>query len=102
MSTSHPHAVIHRQAIDFWIARCAVLMVVVLQLLVIHDFSFGPRWLAPSIELAMLIPLAVGTAWTQSKVPKATTDRHWPMVERNRPAGRAFADCRDEHHELRH
>jgi len=64
MSSSHPHAVIHRQAIDFWIARCAVVVVVVLQLLVINDLSFGPRWLAPTIELAMLIPLAGGTAWT--------------------------------------
>jgi hypothetical protein len=84
MSHSHPHAVIHRQAIDFWIARCAVVVVVVLQLLVINELSFGPRWLAPTIELAMLIPLSIGTAWTQGSVPKATTDRHWQTVERNR------------------
>jgi hypothetical protein len=84
MSTPHPHSIIHRQALDFWVARGAVLMVVVLQLLVINDFSFGPRWLAPTIELAMLAPLSVGTAWTQVQVPAATTDRHWQIIERHR------------------
>jgi hypothetical protein len=65
MSTLHPHSIIHRQALDFWLARGAVLMIVVLQLLVVNDLSFGPRWLAPTIELAMLVPLSVGTAWTR-------------------------------------
>ena len=84
MSTPHPHSIIHRQALDFWVARGAVLMVVVLQLLVINDLSFGPRWLAPTIELAMLAPLSVGTAWTQVQVPAATTDHHWQIIERHR------------------
>ncbi|WP_046868028.1 hypothetical protein [Microvirga massiliensis] len=84
MSTPHPHSIIHRQALDFWVARGAVLMVVVLQLLVINDLSFGPRWLAPTIELAMLAPLAAGTAWTQVQVPAATTDHHWQIIERHR------------------
>ncbi|TIX08577.1 MAG: hypothetical protein E5V44_11225, partial [Mesorhizobium sp.] len=50
----HEHAVIHHRALDFWSARAAVLIIICLQLLVINDLSFGPRWLAPAIEAVLL------------------------------------------------
>ncbi|WP_245437618.1 MULTISPECIES: hypothetical protein [unclassified Mesorhizobium] len=67
----HQHAVIHHRALDFWLARAAVLVIICLQLLVINDLSFGPRWLAPALEAALLVPLSVATAWTQVASQKA-------------------------------
>ncbi|MER8466504.1 hypothetical protein [Mesorhizobium sp. M1396] len=32
--------------------RAAVLVIICLQLLVINNLSFGPRWLAPALEAA--------------------------------------------------
>ena len=52
----HQHAVIHYRALDFWMARAAVLVIICLQLLVINNLSFGPRWLAPGLEAALLLP----------------------------------------------
>lgn len=51
-------ASIEDHAFDFWLAVCAIVVVAVLQYLVINDLSLGPRWLAPGIEIALLIPLA--------------------------------------------
>ncbi|MFK0690121.1 hypothetical protein ACFX5Q_18215 [Mesorhizobium sp. IMUNJ 23033] len=48
------YAIIHHRALDFWAARGAVLVIICLQLLVINDLSFGPRWLAPALEAALL------------------------------------------------
>ncbi|MDQ0469066.1 hypothetical protein [Labrys wisconsinensis] len=78
------HIVIHSQALDFWLARGAVLAIVCLQLLVINDLSFGPRWLAPALELALLVPLSVATAWTQAQVRDATADHEWNAIARYR------------------
>ena len=46
------------QALDFWLARGAVLVIVVLQIAIVNDLMIGPRWLAPTIELALFIPLS--------------------------------------------
>ena len=60
---SKPHIVIHDYAIDFWMARGAVVVIALLQILLVNDLTFGPRWLAPTIELVMLVPLSIATAW---------------------------------------
>ncbi|TIO53473.1 MAG: hypothetical protein E5X80_03555 [Mesorhizobium sp.] len=80
----HEHAIIHHRAIDFWSARAAVLVVICLQLLVINDLSFGPRWLAPAIEAALLVPLSIATAWTQMATQKAVDHEHWYAIGRFR------------------
>ncbi|MCJ2087625.1 hypothetical protein MKK88_16780 [Methylobacterium sp. E-005] len=54
-----------------------------LQLLIVNDFSLGPRWLAPALELALLLPLSVATAWNQGRARRATTDAHWAEVHRH-------------------
>jgi hypothetical protein len=60
-----PHKQLIDQAVDFWLARGAVLIIVGLQIAIVNDLMIGPRWLAPSLELALLIPLSIATAWTQ-------------------------------------
>nr|WP_245475617.1 hypothetical protein [Mesorhizobium sp. M7A.F.Ca.US.006.01.1.1] len=76
----HHHAVIHYRALDFWMARAAVLVIICLQLLVINNLSFGPRWLAPALEAALLVPLSVATAWTQAATRKAVEDHEWHAI----------------------
>ncbi|TIX62975.1 MAG: hypothetical protein E5V30_31745, partial [Mesorhizobium sp.] len=80
----HKHAVIHHRALDFWSARAAVLVIICLQLLVINDLSFGPRWLAPAIEAVLLVPLSIATAWTQMATQKAIDHEHWYAIGRFR------------------
>src|SRR4051812_35154870 len=80
-----PHAGggVHPHAFDIWPARVAVAVIAALQLLLINDFAIGPRWLAPVLELALLLPLSVATAWHQGRVRRASTDAHWAAVERH-------------------
>jgi hypothetical protein len=32
----------------------------------VNDLRFGPLWPAPAIEIVMLVPLSIATAWTQA------------------------------------
>lgn len=75
---------IHSQAMDFWLARGSVVLIAALQLLMINNLAIGPKWLAPGLELALLAPLSVATAWTQVMVRDAVTDQHWREVEQAR------------------
>jgi hypothetical protein len=69
---------------DVWLARGAIVIIAGLQLLFVNPhLTFGPRWVAPAFELAMLIPLSVVTAWTQRRASEATEDRHWRAIERH-------------------
>ena len=77
---SKPHSVIHDYAIDFWMARGAVVVIALLQILLVNDLTFGPRWLAPTIELVMLVPLSIATAWNQTRVRVATVEHHWDAI----------------------
>ena len=78
------HIIIHNFALDFWLARGAVLLVVALQLMMVNDLTFGPRWLAPTLELIMLVPLSIATAWTQVKAMGAVEDHEWHAIGRYR------------------
>jgi hypothetical protein len=62
------HATLVTHALDFWLARGAVLAVVALQLLLVNDLSLGLRWIASTLELALLAPLSVATAWVQREI----------------------------------
>lgn len=61
------NAALHQRALDFWLARGAIIVIVALQLLVVNDLSLGPRWLAPLLELVLLVPLSFATAWNQRR-----------------------------------
>ena len=54
---AHPYKFLTEKALDFWLARGAILTIVILQIIIVNDLSVGPRWLAPVLELALLIPL---------------------------------------------
>ena len=78
----HPER-IRTSSLDFWLARGAIACVAGLQLLVVNELSLGPRWLAPALELALLVPLSAATAWNQGRARQATTDAHWASVRRH-------------------
>lgn len=81
---SRAHEVLTDQAQDFWLARGAVIVIVALQLVVVNDLSLGPRWFAPAVELLLLLPLSVATAWTQRWARRAETTQQWLRVGKNR------------------
>jgi len=87
----NPHRELTAHAYDFWLARLAILVVILLQLGLVSDLTFGPKWVAPSCEFALLVVLSIGTAWTQSRATGATTAEHWLQVGRARRAIRVLA-----------
>ena len=70
---------------DFWLARGAIVVTAALNAFLINQLTIIPSWLSSSIELALLIPLSVATAWTQSRMRVATTTRHWQLIHHHRP-----------------
>ena len=88
--TTSPRS-IEARPIDFWLARGAILVIVGLQLALVNDLSVGPRWLAPGIELALLVPLSIATAWTQKTAKDASTDTQWNWVSRKKKLVRRLA-----------
>jgi len=46
-------------AFDFRLACGSVVTVALLQYFLVNDVAPGPRWLAPAIEIALVIPLAI-------------------------------------------
>lgn len=75
---SEPHAY------DFWLARGAIVVTAALNSFLINQLTIIPSWLGSLIELALLIPLSVATAWTQNRMRKATTTEHWHLIHRYR------------------
>lgn len=74
-------------AADFWLACGAIVVVAVLQYFLINHLSLGPRWLAPSIEIALLIPLAMAFRRRQKLsasdvLDGAITDPHRLLIRR--------------------
>ena len=86
------HLTLQTHAIDFWLARGAILLIAALQLAVVNQkLTIGPRWLAPGVEVALLIPLSVATAWTQQRARTATEAHHWAAIRRHRQWIRSMA-----------
>lgn len=86
------HITLQSHALDFWLARGAIALIAGLQLLFVNsNLTFGPRWLAPGFEIAMLVPLSIATAWTQQRARHATADHHWRQIARRRKAIRGMA-----------
>jgi len=89
MDRSHRH--LTAQLTDFWLARGAILVIVMLQIGIVNDLAVGPRWLAPSLELALLIPVSLATAWMQQRARGASTDAQWASIGRHRRMVRRLA-----------
>lgn len=82
MPRDHPRPRTHPS--DVWLARGAVLLIAGLQLLFVNrHLTFGPRWEAPALEMAMLLPLSVATAWHQQRARVAIEDHHWQAIARH-------------------
>jgi len=69
---------------DFWLARGAILLTAILNGFLINDLTIIPSWVTSCIELALLVPLSVATAWTNTRMRKATTNDHFEKVHRHR------------------
>jgi uncharacterized membrane protein len=61
---------------DFWLARGAVVVIAGLQFMASEHVTVGPRLLAPGLEIALLVPLSIGTALTHRRARQATTPDH--------------------------
>ncbi len=85
------HQHVRDQRLDRWLARAAVVVIVGLQTVIVNDLSFGPWWLGPAVELALLIPLSIGTAWTQRSAARAGTEQEWDHVGARRKWARRLA-----------
>ncbi len=63
-------------AYDFWLACSAVVVVAILQFFLINNLSLGPRWLAPAVEIALLIPLAVAFQIVEMRADRDGAESH--------------------------
>ena len=87
----HDHIHIAAKPWDFWLARGAIVVIAGLQLFLVNDLSWGPKWLVPGFELLLLLPLSVATAWTIGKARKATEKKHFIELGNYRHAVRVAA-----------
>lgn len=70
----------HDQRLDRWLAKGAVVIIVALQLVIVNDLYVGARWLGPLVELALLVPLSIGSVLTHRSARRAETDDDWDHV----------------------
>ena len=76
-----PHHHLKKHAFDFWLARASIAMIAGLQMLFVNQhLTFGPKWLSPAVELALLAPLSVATAWTHQRAGQASEPHHWVRI----------------------
>ena len=68
---------VHPEMLDRWLVRGAVAAVVALQFSLIHDFGYGTRWLAPVVELIVLVPLTALTLRAERLAWDAHTSQQW-------------------------
>jgi hypothetical protein len=76
---------------EFWIARAAILLTAALNAVLINDLTAFPWWTASVVELALLVPLSIATAWTHNRMRHATNEHHWKVIHRHRRAIRIAA-----------
>ncbi|MGJ7913869.1 hypothetical protein ACI48D_00125 [Massilia sp. LXY-6] len=69
---------------EFWIARGAILVTAALNAVLINHLTMFPWWLASVVEVALLAPLSVATAWNHSQMRHATSEHHWLRIHHHR------------------
>ena len=70
--------------LDRWLVRGACAVIVTLQLFLINDFGYGTRWLAPVLEIILLVPLMAFTLRAEIIARRAHTSEHWEAATRYR------------------
>jgi hypothetical protein len=76
---------------EFWIARGAILVTAALNAVLINQLTIFPSWLASAVEVALLVPLSVATAWTHGQMRRATSEHHWVRIHHHRRSIRRAA-----------
>jgi uncharacterized membrane protein len=74
----------HPEILDRWLVRGAVAVVVTLQLSLINNFAYGTRWLAPILEIILLVPLTALTLRADALARHAHTSEQWDAATRYR------------------
>lgn len=69
---------------DFWFARGAVVATAALNAVLINNLTVFPWWTASTIELTLLLPLSIATAWTHAQMRSATSEHHWKVIHHHR------------------
>jgi uncharacterized membrane protein len=75
MTGDREHA--HPKVLDRWLARGAIAVVMTLQLSLVNNFAYGSRWLAPMLELLLLVPLTVLSVRAERAAWNARTTQEW-------------------------
>jgi uncharacterized membrane protein len=79
MSDDHKFA--NPERLDRWLVRAAFAVVVTLQFTLINDFGYGPRRLAPYVEIILLVPLIVLSFRGEHLGRNARTARQWESAK---------------------
>jgi uncharacterized membrane protein len=67
----------HPKVLDRWLVRGAIAVVVTLQFSLINDLSYGGRWLAPVVEIILLVPLTILSIRAERLAWNARTPEAW-------------------------
>ncbi len=81
---------VHPETLDRWLVRGAAAVVVTLQFSLINDFGYGSRWLAPVLEIILLVPLTTATLRAERLAWRAHTSQQWESANSYRRFNRAF------------
>jgi uncharacterized membrane protein len=74
----------HPEMLDRWLLRGAFAVVVTLQLSLHNNFEYGTRWLAPILEIILLVPLTALTLRADALARHAHTSQQWEEATRYR------------------
>lgn len=78
------------ELLDRWLVRGAIAVVVALQFSLISDFGYGPRRIAPVVELVLLIPLEALTIRAERIARRAQDRKAWESVSAYRTVNRVL------------
>jgi hypothetical protein len=76
--------VLQKHMREIWMARGAIVVTAGLNAFLINDLTIFPWWLASVVELALLLPLSVATAWNHNEMRRATSQHHWALIHHRR------------------
>jgi hypothetical protein len=80
----------HPEMLDRWLVRAAFAVAVTLQLSLINDFGYGTRWIAPVVELILLVPLTALTLRAERLAWHARASWQWESANLYRRLSRVL------------
>ncbi len=79
---SNERTLANPEMLDRWLVRAAFAVVVTLQFSLINDFGYGPRRLAPLVEIILLVPLTALSLRAEHLGRSARTTPQWESAKR--------------------